>query len=107
MFNRKRIEKLEKDLKGVNDENDRLRRELNMAAYNMQELLQIKQTTTEDCIPGVYCEACQFGKFYHVRHYVSGYTVGRCYDHEVSGYICDKANSCKNFVQKYPNMHEG
>ena len=50
------------------------------------------KSTPEDCVIGEYCRACSFAKAYSMynRH------VGEL---ELV-YLCNKAGSCENFVQK-------
>ena len=100
IFNRKRVEELERELKGIENENERLRRGLSNAESHISQLLTLRDNVPEDCNPGSYCAACEFGRLYTAYIYVGGYMSDRCHDYRRDGYICDKANSCKNFIQK-------
>ena len=100
IFNRKRIEELEYRLKGIEDENDRLRTALDNAEDHINLLLKLKSDIPEDCKPGEYCKVCAFAKEYGYRNRVAGFKVDRSCDYYSSGYICRKAVGCKNFIQK-------
>lgn len=100
IFNLKRIEELESDLKGLEAENQRLRSALSRAESNISHLLTLRDNIPEDCTPGSYCAACEFSRVYHVGIYASGYKSDRCHDYRNLGFICTKGESCKNFIQK-------
>lgn len=103
IFNKKKVEELEEKLRvleGVRSENERLRKELDNATEDLQELLTLKDNIPADCTPGTYCSVCEFGKAYVYHYYTGGRSIYTSYDHLVRGYICNKANSCKNFIQK-------
>lgn len=100
IFNRKRVRELEYKLKGIEDENGRLRTVLNDAEDRISLLLNLKSKIPEDCKPGEYCKVCAFAKEYRYRNHVVGFKVDRSYDYYSSGYICRKAVECKNFIQK-------
>lgn len=103
IFNKKRVEELEKDLKKVRErlkeveqENTELRELLDKAGRNIDTILKVKQSTPDDCIPGPYCKACEFSKEYYFYH---GSYLAK-YDRVHRGWVCNKANVCKNFTQK-------
>lgn len=103
LFNLKRVEELEKklsQLEGIRDENERLRREIVRVENDLRDLVNLKAEMPEDCVPGKYCESCTFGKAYFKNYHVSGSGPFRTHDRAVAGYICNKANVCKNFIQK-------
>jgi hypothetical protein len=92
MFNRKKIEQLEAQLA---DKDRKIHRLEDLLARNEKKLELIQNTldsTPADCKPSEYCKVCSFSKAYMVfnRH---------TDDFDVM-YLCNKAGSCQNFVQK-------
>lgn len=100
IFNRKRVSELEKDLRDIESENDRLRRALEDAESTISHLLRLRDSMPEDCVPGTYCQACEFAKKYVYHNYVSGYRFDRCYETILTGCVCAKGEICNNFIQK-------
>lgn len=99
IFNKKRVEALEKELKRlkkVEQENTELLGLLDEAGRNIENALKVQQSIPDDCIPGPYCRACEFSKEYYFRH--RAFLAN--YDRVYSGWICNKANVCKSFTQK-------
>lgn len=92
MTKRKRIEQLEAQLA---DKDRKIHRLEDTLARNETKLKSIQNTldsTPEDCKLGGYCKACSFSKAYFVFNH-------RTDDFDVI-YLCNKAGSCQNFVQK-------
>ena len=103
IFNKKRVEELERELKKlktVEDENNRLRSQLDKAIMDFKFATTLKQEMPDDCTPGTYCKACEFGKecFHNYHVYTGGYSAS--YNSSVSFYICTKGETCTNFIQK-------
>lgn len=106
IFNRKRVEELTLELERLRDverERDEYKRLLATAEADLQKVLQLKQQIPEDCVPGAYCEACEFNRayWYHYYSYLGG--PYDSHDRVIRGNICNKANVCKNFIQKEIN----
>lgn len=99
IFNRKRVVELEARLRGLEDvrrENDELKSMLRRSESELKLALALKNSIPEDCNQGQYCEACTFAKKfnYHTYGYFSGHET------LISGIMCGKGESCKNFIQK-------
>lgn len=62
---------------------------------SLDEIDLAMKSTPEDCKPGEYCEACHFSKRYVVRGYYGGFC-----DVKRDIFLCNKAGTCTNFVQK-------
>lgn len=90
---KERIEKLEY-------ENERLRKCLTKAEADIEASNRLREDIPADCTPGPYCKACEFVKPYHYNYYVPGRTLSGTHDYRATGYICNKGNVCKNFIQK-------
>lgn len=98
IFNKKRVEELEnelKRLKNVERDLDQYKELLAEAERDLANCLNVKSQLPEDCTPGDYCKACEFSKEYYYRHYSY-----RTHDAIFKGHLCNKANVCKNFTQK-------
>jgi hypothetical protein len=98
IFNHKKVEELEMRLAKAQREADDLRTrnihlqiDLDSANQTLEEILRVKDSIPEDCVPGSYCAACEFSKKYY---------FGANFK---TGYLCNKGKSCKNFVQKEIN----
>lgn len=100
IFNKNRVEELERENRGLMSENESLKSALYYAEEQIKELLKMKGDIPEDCKPGPYCAGCNFVKDYRYSNHVRGSTVFRCYETRLNGYICGKGGICKNFVQK-------
>lgn len=100
IFNLKKVEGLESDVRSLKRENEDLRSSLYYAEEQIKALVEIKDKIPKDCVPGSYCEGCTFAKEYHYHNYVRGWKSDRCYNTAISNYICGKGDICKNFVQK-------
>jgi hypothetical protein len=100
IFNLKRVEELERELRGFKRENEDLRRSLQHAEGHIRALVEIKDNIPEDCTPGSYCAGCNFVQEYYYHNYVSGRLPSPCYSSHIDGFVCGKANVCKNFIQK-------
>ena len=97
MFNKKKIEKLEREIEFKNDDITKLNvlihdrdEQIFKLKKMIEELTDFKDEIPEDCIRGSYCQACEFAKEYH--HSKGLYA--RIF------YMCTKGNACSNFVQK-------
>jgi hypothetical protein len=102
IFNHKKVEELEMKLAKAQREADDLRvrnfhlqTDLDSANQTLDEILHVKDSIPEDCVPGSYCAACEFSKKYYfdIKRYSSVANFKE-------GYLCNKGKSCKNFVQK-------
>lgn len=101
IFNRKKVEKLESVKRGLEYENDSLRRALDETLEHLSNLAVIRDKIPEDCTIGSYCSACEFSEPFHCFTYVSGCRVDRTYSYSpITYYACRKGNICKNFIQK-------
>lgn len=92
MFGRKRIKQLEAQLA---DKDRKIYRLEDLLARNEKkfELVQsMLGSKPEDCRMGEYCKACAFSKAYLVFNH-------RRDDFDTM-YLCNKAGSCQNYVQK-------
>lgn len=97
MFNRKRIEELQKTIGSqeleirkldtiINSKNE----EIIKLHQMIDEITALKDKLPEDCVPGLYCESCKFVKEYH--HPEHFYTK--------TYYVCAKSGACPRFIQK-------
>lgn len=105
IFNKNRVEELEKEVAYLERENEGLRESVEYADKHLETLLKLTADIPEDCKPGSYCKGCSFAKEYHYHNYCYNYSrAGRwlstSYDKRLNGYICGKGEICKNFVQK-------
>ena len=85
----KRVKELEEEvgrLRGIERELEGYKKQLIRAEEDLRDILTLKDNIPEDCKPGPYCKSCSF-----VKKYYYGY---------ITGYMCNKANICKNFVQE-------
>ena len=97
MFNKKKIEELNKIIEYKNDEIKRLENRLlrkeeriHTLEIDLEHCKCAISTTPHDCTRGPWCAGCEFVKEVAVSH--GGYIS---YIH-----LCGKAESCINFVQK-------
>lgn len=102
IFNRKRVEELEEELDRTKrellmaiKERDGLSREYTLLREELEAAVQLKDAIPENCTPGSYCRACEFSR--PLYHYDSRSPLGRGW---LEGHICNKAQSCANFIQK-------
>lgn len=96
IFNLERVAILEKENEGLQKEVNELKKLLARAETDLETALEAVHSKPVDCTPGEYCKACEFSKNYYYWHH--GYHSS--HDFVVTGYFCDKGNSCKNFIQK-------
>lgn len=94
IFNIKKVEELERELEKAKRRIDGYRHDLSVAEDHIKHLTKIKESIPERCTPGDYCRACEFGKEYFYHSYNYGYET------TITAYLCNKGNSCPNFVQK-------
>lgn len=97
MFNKKKIEELERK---IADKDDDIRKYLSIIddrnltitklKIKIEEITELKDKIPENCTPGSYCNSCDFAKEYHHSRGMYARTF----------YVCAKANSCSEFVQK-------
>lgn len=76
-------------------ENIRLSNLLDYANDTIRDITRLRDNTQEDCIKGPWCQSCEFVKSYRI--------YGRRDPNFTSVklvYICGKAESCPNFVQR-------
>lgn len=98
IFNRERVKQLERELADVKIERNQYERESKRLRAMLEEVTRLKEATPPDCITGPWCAACNFNRPFHIIEYFgpTGYR-----DHTIDTiYVCNKAESCKNFVQK-------
>lgn len=95
IFNRRRVEELEKELANAERKNKNLRTQLEYAEDELRGVLELKTSIPEGCTPGEYCRACEFAKDYYYDSYVYGvhHTI-------IQGTLCGKGQACTNFIQK-------
>lgn len=101
IFNFNRVEELEEELHRRNreylkvlEERDDLLRDRDYLRAELKRVLELKDAIPEDCTPGSYCQACEFAKkfgYFHASPLGTGW---------LEGHICNKAQSCPNFIQK-------
>lgn len=92
IFNRRRVEELEKENAILKRRLDEYMSRATKAENALDELSELKNERPEDCTPGSYCEACEFVKTFY---YLSSWT-GNSY----IAHYCGKGKSCTNFIQK-------
>ena len=97
IFNRKKVEELEKEVQDLNrllelvkKERDDARKKVDHLNETLKNFIVMRDDIPADCKPGEYCRACEFVKPYQFSN-MYGVTTG---------YTCGKGQSCKNFVQK-------
>lgn len=98
IFNREKVKRLENELTNVKIERDQYERESRRLRAMLEEVTRLKEDIPPDCITGPWCAACNFNRPFHIIDYFGspGYL-----DHMIDTvYVCNKAESCKNFVQK-------
>lgn len=103
IFNRKRVEELEcelKRLKAIEVERNSYRDCLIQAENDLKKILKEKETLPNDCVPGPYCKACEFVKKYDFDYFVYGGLYSHNHHSIISGYYCGKGGVCNNFIQK-------
>lgn len=75
---------------------ERYKNSLEATNTDVSELKKLIKNTPEDCKPGDYCKACEFGKEFKIR---MTHPNSICYyDQYVT--ICCKGGACSNFVKK-------
>lgn len=98
MFNKElklKIEELKRELLKEQCRNSELAHENDLLTQKLSRANEIESTMPNGCVRGEWCKACSFSKTLHARVY-DGY--GRySLEHFI---VCDKGNSCENFVQK-------
>lgn len=100
IFNLKKVEDLESDIRGLQHENESLRAALYEAEMHIKKLLDARDNTPTDCKPGPYCAGCNFAKEYRYVCNVGGRKSWTGYNSRYSGFVCGKGSICKNFIQK-------
>ena len=96
IFNRKRVEELEKELEYTQKELDKYKDKLIYIKKQFEEVTELQETIPEGCTKGPWCKACEFAKeITYVEHY---HGIGFC--SSITAYVCSKGKSCENFVQK-------
>lgn len=99
----KRVKELEEEverLRGVERELDAYKKQLIRTEEDLRDILTLKDNIPEDCRPGPYCKGCSFVKKYYYDHNVFSNCFSPGYHNIITGYMCNKANFCKNFVQE-------
>lgn len=84
---------LSDELHDAKFERDCLRLELEGLQEKLKDISEYEDTTPEDCVRDKYCEACEFGKIYHVHSALLSRQFA----------MCTKGKSCPNFIQKKEN----
>ena len=95
IFNRERIRELEEKLHDAELERDKYIAKAAELDAKLQEIGRIKETIPTDCIKGPWCEACEFVRAFHYNRFY-GYNNRSLQ----TIYVCNKGESCKNFVQR-------
>ena len=92
IFNKKRVEELERQLEEVNTELAELRMWKSIQIQKFEKMSELKEEIPESCTRGPWCKACEFSKVYHYTDswYSNAYEV----------VFCNKANVCKEFTPK-------
>lgn len=85
--------KKDRQIEELKRENDRLRKELDVQTSKFDQILEYKKDTPDDCVEGRWCQACEFVRTFH-------YYDRMAFGHLSTLYICGKAESCPNFVQR-------
>ena len=99
----KRVKELEEEvgrLRGIERELEGYKKQLIRAEEDLRDILTLKDNIPEDCKPGPYCKSCSFVKKYYYGHNVFSNCFLPGYHNTITGYMCNKANICKNFVQE-------
>ena len=90
---RARIEQLEAELREKNRKITILEDQIAAYAHKFEAMQKVANSIPEGCEPGEYCRACEFSAVYHM------------YDPNTRQiewvHLCNKAGSCKNFVQRH------
>lgn len=98
MFGKKlriEIEELKHKLLKEQFRNSELAHENDVLTQKLKRADEIESTMPENCIRGEWCKACGFSKTLHSRVY-EGHG-----QYSLEAFIvCDKGNSCENFVQR-------
>lgn len=89
---RQRIEQLEAQLRDKDRKIASLEDQINRYQINFELMQTLCDSTPDDCTPGEYCKACDFAKVYY---FYSRYNMKL-----EPVYLCNKAGSCKHFIQK-------
>lgn len=98
IFNREKVKRLERELADVKIERNQSERESERLRAILEEVTLLKEVTPPDCVTGPWCAACNFNRPFHIIKYFG--PVGHQDRMIDTIYVCNKAESCKNFVQK-------
>lgn len=92
IFNLQKVEELEREVASLKYKLCEAESRANNAESSLERLLELRDTTPEDCTSGTYCKACEFVKEFCYHGY---------WDRPIlTGYYCGKGKSCMNFIQK-------
>lgn len=98
MFNKElklEIEELKRKLLKEQLRNSELAHENDMLVQKLSRAEEIESSMPNGCVRGEWCKACNFSTTLHARVYEGHgqYSLERFT-------VCNKGNSCENFVQK-------
>lgn len=95
IFNRKKVEELERKLFDIELENKSLIEHNAHLATTIETITEYVDATPTDCVRGEWCSACEFGKkFLYKEIYGAGHYQW------TTKYICGKGKSCPTFIPK-------
>lgn len=89
---RARIEQLEAELRDKDRKIANLEDRIASYALKFEAMQKVANSIPEGCEPGEYCRACEFSAAYHM-YVPETRQIERVH-------LCNKAGSCKNFVQR-------
>ena len=92
-----RIEQLEAQLREKDRKIGHLEDDIACYTHKFEAMQNMANSIPEGCEPGEYCRACEFSAAYHMYMPETR--------HVEWAYLCNKAGSCKNFVQR--KMEDG
>lgn len=92
IFNKKRVEELERQLEEANKELDDLRMWQRVQLQKFEAMEELKEEIPESCTRGPWCKACEFSRVYHYSDSWLRNTK--------DVWFCNKAHVCKEFTPK-------
>ena len=101
IFNKKKVESLERELAKIQRERDDYRYKTMCLEEKFAAMSKLEESIPEDCVRGPWCKACEFVRtFHYVEHH--GYGVRS----ETIAYACSKGECCNHFVKREVEQNE-